>query len=126
MTAHVMAIYVLLGIVVLASWLGVLGMLRMPHPTQALQYVALPATAGIASLIIAVFLQTGIGPPAWKTLLIGLVLLAVNAVVTHATARAFRTRALGHWEPLEGDPIEFVPSTHHPAGSAARPAEKRP
>lgn len=126
MTVHAIVINFLLGIVVLASWLGVAGMLRMPHPTQALQYVALPATAGMAAVILAVFLQTGIGPTAWKTLLIGLVLLAVNSVVTHATARAFRTRALGHWEPLDGDPIEFVPSTHHPAANEARPAEKRP
>ena len=124
MTVHAIVINFLLAIVVLASWVGVLGMLRMPHPTQALQYVALPATAGVAAAIVAVFLQTGIGPTAWKTLLIGLVLLAVNSVVTHATARAFRTRELGHWEPLDGDPIEFVPSTHH--GNAARPAEKRP
>lgn len=101
-------------------------MLRMPHPTQSLQYVALPATIGIAAVTIAVFVQTGIGPTAWKTLLIGVVLLAVNSVGSHASARAFRTRALGHWEPLDGDPIEFVPSTHHPVPGDAQPAEKRP
>lgn len=124
MTAHTLVIDVLLGIAVLASWLGVIGMLRMPHPTQALQYIALPATIGIGVLIVAVFLQTGIGPAGWKTLLIGVVLLGINSVVTHATARAFRTRALGHWEPLDGDPIEFVPSTHHPAAGVRPKAEK--
>ena len=32
----------------------------------------------------------------------------INSVGTHATARAFRARELGHWEPRDGDPIEFV------------------
>jgi hypothetical protein len=38
-------------------------------------------------------------------------LLAVNSVVTHATARAFRTREIGHWQPRDGDNIEFVRDT---------------
>jgi hypothetical protein len=36
------------------------------------------------------------------------VLLGINSVVAHATARAFRQRELGHWEPLDTDPLEFV------------------
>lgn len=114
MTMHSAAIDVLLGIVVLACWLGVLGMLRMRHPLQALHYLTLPATVGVIALAIAVFVETGASPTAFKTVLIAIVLLAINSVVTHATARAFRTRELGHWEPRTGDPIEFVPSTHHP------------
>lgn len=34
-------------------------MWRMPTPTQALHYLALPASLGIVSLAIAVFLKTG-------------------------------------------------------------------
>jgi hypothetical protein len=37
--------------------------------------------------------------------------LGINAVVGHATGRAFRARELGHWEPRDGDPIEFVRDT---------------
>lgn len=125
MTIHAIAINVLLAIVVLACWLGVAGMLRMPQPTQALHYLTLPAAIGMIALTAAVFIETGLGPTSFKTVLITLVLLGINSVVTHASARAFRTRALGHWEPLDGDPIEFVPSTHHPEGGATKDAEKQ-
>jgi multisubunit Na+/H+ antiporter MnhG subunit len=101
---------ILLGLVVLAAWLGVLGMLRMKEPTQSLHYLSLPAVGAIA-LTLAVFLETGPTQAAFKTLAIAFMLLAVNSVVTHATARAFRTRALGHWEPRPGDNIEFVRDT---------------
>jgi multicomponent Na+:H+ antiporter subunit G len=113
MSVHQMTIEVLLGIVVLACWLGVLGMLRMRHPIQALHYLTFPATVGVGALTLAVFVESGFGSTATKMLLIAVVLLAINSVVTHATGRAFRARELGHWEPRDGDPIEFVPSTHH-------------
>lgn len=101
---------ILLGIVVLSAWLGVIGMLRMREPTQALHYLSLPAIGGIA-LTIAIFLETGPTQAFWKMVLISFMLLAVNSVVTHATARAFRAREIGHWEPRAGDPIEFVRDT---------------
>jgi multisubunit Na+/H+ antiporter MnhG subunit len=107
---HPIAEWIVLAIVVLACWLGVIGVLRMKEPTQALHYLSLPAVGAIA-LTVGVFLQTGPSQAAWKTIAIAVMLLAVNSVVTHATARAFRTRELGHWEPLDGDPIEFVRDT---------------
>lgn len=112
MNAHAIAVDVLLGSAVVACWLGVIGMLRMPHPTQALQYLQLPGVAMFA-VTVAMFLDTGPSSAAFKTLLIAIVLMGINSVVTHATARAFRVRRLGHWEPRDGDPIEFVPSSHH-------------
>lgn len=113
MTIQPVVLDVLLGFCVATCWIGVIGMLRMRHPTQALQYLTLPSTLGIAAVVIAVFLQEGFNATSFKVLLIGLVMLAINSVVSHATARAFRARALGHWEPRDGDPLEFVPSTHH-------------
>lgn len=101
---------ILLAIVVLAAWLGVLGMLRMKEPTQALHYLSLPAVGAIA-LVIAVFAETGAGQASFKTIAIAIILLAVNSVVTHATARAFRTREIGHWQPRDGDNFEFVRDT---------------
>jgi monovalent cation/proton antiporter MnhG/PhaG subunit len=98
----------LLIIVVLLCWLGALGMWRMKEPTQALHYLSLPATGGAILLAVAVFLSQGSSQASWKVLLIALILLASNSVVTHATARAFRARKLGHWEPLDGDPMEIV------------------
>lgn len=110
---HPIAESILLAFVVLAAWLGVLGMLRMREPTQALHYLSLPAVGAIV-LTVAVFVETGPSQASWKTLAICFMLLAVNSVVTHATARAFRTRELGHWEPHDGDPIEFVRDTKEP------------
>ncbi|HEY3707498.1 MAG TPA: monovalent cation/H(+) antiporter subunit G [Terracidiphilus sp.] len=123
MTVHQIVVSGLLVAVVLACWIGALGTWSMSHPIQSLHYLALPATAGIGALTLAVFMETGLGATSMKTLLIALVILAFNSVVTHATARAFRARELGHWEPLDGDPMEFVPSTHHPARSEAEPAD---
>ncbi len=99
---------ILLCVVTLCCWLGVLGMHRMKEPMQALHYLSLPATGGSVSLAIAVLIAEGVGQAFWKALLIAIVLLASNSVVAHATGRAFRLRKLGHWQPLDGDPIELV------------------
>lgn len=99
---------VLLAGVVLSCWIGVIGLIRMREPMQALHYLGLPACFGSVLLMVAVFVQTGNSSAGWKTVLIALDLLAANAVVTHAVARAFRTRQLGHWEPRPGDPVEFA------------------
>jgi multisubunit Na+/H+ antiporter MnhG subunit len=110
MNARYMAEAILLAVVVLLCWLGCVGMLRMREPIQSLHYLALPAM-GTVVLTAAVFVSTGNSNAAWKTLLISITLLAINSVVAHATARAFRTRELGHWEPRNGDPIEFMRDT---------------
>lgn len=105
---HPIAETVLLVLLVGACWLGALGMWRMREPMQALHYLSLPASLGGIFLVIAVFLEEGSSQISWKTLLIAAILFAINSVGTHAAARAFRARELGHWEPREGDPIEFV------------------
>ncbi len=79
-------------------WVGVLGMARMRVPLEALHFLALPASLGIISVAVAVWLQMGAGQVALKTTLIAAILLLFNSVVTHATARAFRLRELGHIE----------------------------
>ncbi len=111
MTAHTLVIDGLLGVVVVTTWIGIAGMLRMRDATQALHYLAVPGTLGVAALTAAVFVQSGVSPLAWKMLLIAVILFGINSVVTHATGRAFRTRELGHWQPRDGDPVEFVPKT---------------
>jgi len=123
-TVHAIFLDTLLALTVVSTWIGVLGMLRMREPMQALHYLSLPGTLGVIALTSAVFLETGPSPVAWKTLLIAFILLGINSVITHATARAFRTRDLGHWQPHDGDPMEFVP----PASLSASPApeETRP
>jgi multisubunit Na+/H+ antiporter MnhG subunit len=107
MTAVVVDIVLLCGVILLC-WLGVLGMWRMKgaHAGLALSLAASYCRrdsasdrgAGLARLRTAF----------WKTLLIAAILIATNSVVTHATARAFRARELGHWEPIDDDPMEMV------------------
>lgn len=111
MTVHSIVENVFLALVVLACWLGAIGMWCMRRPTQALHYLSLPATLGGFGLAIAVFLADGANQAFWKTLLIACILFATNSVVAHATARSFRARDLGHWEPLDGDSFEFVRDT---------------
>jgi multisubunit Na+/H+ antiporter MnhG subunit len=108
MNIHTIAEVALLGVVVLSCWLGVIGMWTMREPVQALHYLAPPASVGMVALIVAVWLVEGNTQASWKTLAIGMVLLGINSVVAPATARAFRQRELGHWEPLDGEPLEFV------------------
>jgi len=107
-TATAIAEAVLLSLLVVFCWLGVLGMWRMRQPVEALHYLALPATVGGALLVAATFLETGNSQTAWKTVIIWGVMLASNSIVAHATARAFRARELGHWEPRDGDPMQWV------------------
>lgn len=108
MSARTVAEAILLGLVVLSCWIGCAGIVRMREPMQSLHYLSLPACVGSVALVGAVFLQTGSSQASWKTVLICFVLLAINSVVTHATARAFRTRDLGHWEPRAEDGVERV------------------
>jgi multisubunit Na+/H+ antiporter MnhG subunit len=104
----------LLALIVVACWIGCLGMLRMHTPTQALHYLALPA--GIASVLLpfAVFCATGWSTATAKAVLIALFLAATNSVVAHATARAFRIRRRGHWKPEPEDRIEYLGGSSMP------------
>lgn len=90
-------------------WIGVAGMLRMKTPTQALHYLAVPGTVGMGALVLAIFLEIGAHAAAWKSVLIAIALLGINAVVAHATARAFRVRDEGSWQHRHGDDMEFDP-----------------
>lgn len=108
MLHHPIGEAICLGVLVLSCWLGVLGMWRMETPTQALHYLALPAIFGGVALAVGAFLELGANQVFGKTVFIVLVMLGINVVISHASARAFRARELGHWEPRDGDPIEFV------------------
>lgn len=102
------AVNLLLGLTAVVCWLGVLGMWRMRKPIQALQYVSLPAAVASVTLTLAVAVQTGASQATAKCVAIAAILIAINSIVTHATARAFRVRERGHWEPRTGDGVEFL------------------
>lgn len=108
---HPIAESILLVIVVLCCWLGCIGMWRVREPMQALHYLSVPTSLGVAALTLAVFFAQGSSQIFWKTVLISGILFTINSIGTHAAARAFRARELGHWEPRDGDPMEFVRDT---------------
>ncbi len=97
-----------LAVLALTCWLGCIGMLRMRNATQALHYVSLPSSIAAPLLPLAVWCVTGWSVATLKAGLIALFLLASNSVVAHATARAFRVRKLGHWQPREGDRLDYL------------------
>jgi monovalent cation/proton antiporter MnhG/PhaG subunit len=107
--AHRIAADVLLGVVAATCWIGVLGMIRMRDPYQALHYLGLPAVVGMAALTAAVWIETGWTQATWKSGLILVILATANSVGTHAAARAFRARRKNHWEALPDDAeVEFL------------------
>lgn len=100
---------VLLVAIAVLCWLGCIGMLRMKEPTQALNYLSLPGGIAAVLLPFAFLCLSGWSIATLKAAIIALLLLASNSVVTHATARAIRVRALGHWEPREeDDDVEYI------------------
>lgn len=108
MTAPHIAVLVFLVSTAVACWVGVIGMWWMKTPMQALNYMSLPAAVGSVTLTVAVVCQTGGSQATAKCILIAAILIAINSVVTHATARAFRVRQIGHWEPRPEDRVEFM------------------
>ncbi len=102
------AVEVLLAIAVVTALLCCLGLLVMPDFYERLHYMASVTTVSAFAVLIAVVIQEGWGQATIKTILVCLVLLLINAILTHATARAARVRALGHWTP---DPSENIPGT---------------
>jgi multisubunit Na+/H+ antiporter MnhG subunit len=85
----------------LSAWL----MLRMKDEYQMMHFMAPPASVSAGLIVIAIFLQQGFKQESFKALFIGAVLTLMNAVVTHATARAFRIREAHGWRASPGQEV---------------------
>src|SRR5690242_13856223 len=72
-------------------------MLLMKDIYERLHYLAPPATISIISFAAAAIVDKHLSQAGIKALLIMVVLLVMNAVLTHATARAARIRQFGRW-----------------------------
>jgi multisubunit Na+/H+ antiporter MnhG subunit len=70
-----------------------------------LHYMAPVADVSAVCLLVAVVLQEGWGQAAVKMIFICIVLILMNAVLAHVTARAARVRNLGHWTPQPDEQI---------------------
>ena len=116
MSAATIAVEVFLGIAVLSVWLCCIAIIVMPNFYERLHYLATVTTISAFSILVAVVIEEGWGQATVKTTFTCVVLLLINAIVTHATARAARVRTLGHWS---SDPHEQVPGTHGRGGAEA-------
>ncbi len=99
------AIDVLVASAVLITLVSVLGMLRLRDPYQRMHFIAPPASLSAIFVTAAIFLQRGLKPESFKALFTTLVLISMNAMVTHAAARAFRIAETKDWDPEEGEEV---------------------
>jgi len=74
-----------------------------------MHYLAPITSVAVLALLVAVVVQEGWGQAALKSILIVFILFLVNAVLTHATARAARIRQFGHWLPKPEENIAGTP-----------------
>jgi multisubunit Na+/H+ antiporter MnhG subunit len=100
---------VLVVIAVLAGALSCVGVLVARSPYDSLHFTAPASVVSPVLLAIAVVIEEGIGSQAGiKSILVALLLIVLNTVLVHATARAARIRAAGKWtlEPEEKASLE--------------------
>ena len=107
-------VYVAVAVALLSAWL----MLRMRDEYQMMHFMSPPASVSVILITIAIFLQQRFKPESFKALFVVVVLLMMNTVVTHATARAFRIReSRDDWQPSDGEEVPVLPADERmPAG----------
>jgi monovalent cation/proton antiporter MnhG/PhaG subunit len=88
---------VLLGIGVASAVLSCIAVLVMRDLYERLHYLSPPATITIICFTAAVIADKHLSQAGIKAVLIMIVLLLMNAVLTHATARAARVRQFKRW-----------------------------
>jgi multisubunit Na+/H+ antiporter MnhG subunit len=89
---------ILLGIVVLAAAVSAVGILLSRDAYERLQYLSIVSTVGVCALAAAVVVKEALDQAGIKAILIAAVVVALNAALSHTTARAARTRQFGNLE----------------------------
>lgn len=94
-------IYALLAVAVLVCLLSVLGVLLAHDPFDGMHFTGPAASVAPVAIAIAVIVDDGpISQASVKATLTALLLVFLNAVVVHATARAIRIRRHEGWRLL--------------------------
>lgn len=101
------AVEALLAIAVGVALISTLALMLMRDFFDKLHYMAVVATISSFCVLIAVVIKEGAGQAAIKMSLIVVVLLIMNAVLTHATARAARVRTYDTWSADPDTPVPF-------------------
>jgi monovalent cation/proton antiporter MnhG/PhaG subunit len=100
------AVDVLLALGVGVALLSSIGIVAMRDPYQRLHFISPPASLSALCVTLAILLGEKQKQAGAKAALVAFLLYFMNAVVTHATARAHFVREKGIWPPP--DPIEGV------------------
>jgi monovalent cation/proton antiporter MnhG/PhaG subunit len=90
---------VLLGLAVLVTVFSAVGVLVMRDPYQRLHFISPPASVSAVLVVVALLVYEPQKQAALKAFVVAFVLYFMNAVVTHATARAHFVRENGTWPP---------------------------
>ncbi len=106
MTAADIAVDICLGVTVVVSAICCWALVLFHDAFERLHYLSTITTVSTFALLLAVVIKEGAGQAAIKVILSFVVLLLINAVVTHATARAARVRQFGQWTPTPKENIE--------------------
>ena len=108
MTHHPIIVGCLLGVAVLLCLLCGLGVAIVRDPYQRLQFNTPVASVAVPLVAAAVW----VADPQWqsriKATIVAVVILLMNAVLSHATARAARIRQLDRWAPTPDEHIPLV------------------
>ncbi|MGH9397326.1 MAG: cation:proton antiporter [Terriglobia bacterium] len=118
MNVHQISVYILLTIGVASALFSSIGILLVHDFYERLHYMAPAATVGVTAIAAAVIVQESFSLTSAKVLFICLVVLIMNPVLTHATARAARIRRLGQWQPQPDEKVE------HPSDAGRRRRRK--
>ena len=106
MTPSKFAIGFLLAVGLLSGAIASIGVLTAANVYQRLHNMGIAATVGVAAIVAAVVVREGVSQIGIKALLVGIILLFMNPILTHATARAARVHEHGKWEPGKGERVE--------------------
>lgn len=105
---HPHAVAILLGVSVVITLLSAVGLLAMRDPYQRVHYIGPVASISAACIAAAVLLTEGLNQAGIKAIVSAGLLLLMNAVLSHATARAARIRQFGDWRPQPGERVHEV------------------
>ena len=83
---------ILLGVAVIAAWVGTLGFARLSAPLDRLHCIAFVAVGCGLPITLAAFVQDGASVHAFKLLLMLVVAIVAGASVNQALARTIVTR----------------------------------
>jgi monovalent cation/proton antiporter MnhG/PhaG subunit len=102
-TVDAIAVAALLLIAVLCVLVASLGVLLASDAYTRLHYMAPVATLGIWAVAAAVLTREWVNQGGVKALLIAIIIFFMNAVLSHATARAARMQQYGTLEVLQDE-----------------------